>query len=76
MGMETTPKNVVRIDSNCEEITMNAIPNLVQAENDEDFESAKSDLMKQLEGAGVKDSVKWWTDGWKDAKKGIEDLSK
>ena len=76
MGMETTPKDIVRIDSNCEEITMNAIPNLVQAKTDEEFESAKADLMKELEGAGVKDSVKWWSDGWESAKKGIEELRK
>ena len=29
MGLPTTPKNIVRIDSNCEEITMSAIPSLV-----------------------------------------------
>ncbi len=32
--------------------------------------------MKELEGAGVKDSVKWWSDGWESAKKGIEELRK
>ena len=74
MGMETTPKNIVRIDSNCEEITLNEIPNLVQAETDEEFEAAKADLMEKLQGAGAEESVEWWINAWDEAKKSIEEL--
>lgn len=72
MALEITPKNIVRIDSNCEEITMNAIPSLVQAETDEEFEAAKADLLEQLKGASVEESIEWWMQAWKDAKTGIE----
>ena len=74
MALETTPKNIVRIDSNCEEITMNAIPNLVQAETDEEFVAAKAALMEELKGAGVEESVEWWTNAWKAAKAEVEKL--
>ena len=74
MGMETTPKNIVRIDSNCEEITLNEIPNLVQAETDEEVEAAKADLMEKLQGAGAEESVEWWINAWDEAKKSIEEL--
>lgn len=74
MGMETTPKNIVRIDSNCEEIVMNALPNLVQAETEEEFESAKAALMEELKNAGAEESVEWWTNAWKEAKEAIEGL--
>mgnify|MGYP005783605459 CR=1 FL=1 len=74
MGLETTPRDIVRIDSNCEEITLNAIPNLVQAETDEEFEAAKAALMEELKGAGAEQSVEWWTNAWNDAKEAIEGL--
>ena len=41
MCLEITPKNITRIDSNCIELTENALPGLVQAESDEAFQSAK-----------------------------------
>lgn len=74
MGMDTTPKNIVRIDSNCEEITMNALPNLVQAETDEEFQAAKADLLAELKGAGAEESVEWWTSAWEAAKTAIEEM--
>ena len=76
MGLPTTPKNIVRIDSNCEEITMSAIPSLVQAASDEEFEAAKADLIAQLKDAGAEESVEWWTNAWTEAKTTIEVMTK
>ena len=76
MGLATTPKNITRIDSNCEEIAMSAIPNLVQAESDEEFEAAKADLLAQLKDAGAEESVEWWSNAWAEAKTTIEGLNK
>lgn len=76
MGLPTTPKNIVRIDSNCEEITMSAIPSLVQAASDEEFEAAKADLIAQLKDAGAEESVEWWTNAWAEAKTTIEGMTK
>lgn len=53
MCLEITPKNITRIDSNCIELTENALPGLVQAESDEAFQSAKEALLQQLADAGV-----------------------
>lgn len=74
MGLEIAPKNIVRIDSNCEEITMNAIPNLVQANTDEEFAAAKADLIAQLKDAGAEESVEWWTNAWETSKKALEEI--
>ena len=76
MGLPTTPKNIVRIDSNCEEITMSAIPSLVQAASDEEFEAAKADLIAQLKDAGAEESVELWSNAWAEAKTTIEGMTK
>mgnify|MGYP002793760635 CR=1 FL=1 len=76
MALEVTPKDIVRIDTNCAEIAVNAVPSLIQAETEEDFQAAKADLMEQLKGAGIEDSVKWWMEAWDNAKTGIEELQK
>ena len=76
MGLPTTPKNIVRIDSNCEEIAMSAIPSLVQAASDDEFEAAKADLIAQLKDAGAEESVEWWSNAWTEAKATIEEMTK
>lgn len=72
VALETTPKDIVRIDSNCLEITSNAIPSLVQAKTDEEFEAAKEALLKELKAAGAQESVDWWTAQWTSAKSAME----
>ena len=76
MALEVTPKDIVRIDTNCAEIAVNAVPSLIQAETEEDFQAAKDALMEQLKGAGIEDSIKWWMAAWDNAKTGIEELQK
>lgn len=74
MCLEITPKNITRIDSNCIEITENALPGLVQAESDEAFKSAKEALLQQLADAGVEESVEWWQNAWETSKSAIDKL--
>lgn len=74
MCLETIPKNIVRIDSNCTEIITNALPSLVQAKSDKEFASAKESLMQQLEDANVETSVKWWQEAWETSRTAIEKL--
>lgn len=74
VAMETTPRNVVRIDSNCVEITQNAIPGLVMAKTDAEFAAAKAALMQELEAAGVQESVDWWTTQWTQAKDTVQNI--
>lgn len=76
MCLETIPKNIVRIDSNCVEITKTALPNLIQAESDEAFAAAKENLLQQLEDASVEESVEWWMNAWEESKTAIEELTK
>ena len=74
MCLETIPKNIVRIDSNCIEITKNALPGLIQADSDEAFASAKEALLQQLSDASVKESIDWWQKAWDTSKSAIESL--
>lgn len=74
MCLEITPKNITRIDSNCIEITENALPGLVQAESDEAFKSAKEALLQQFADAGVEESVEWWQNAWETSKSAIDKL--
>ncbi len=74
MCLETTPKDVVRIDSNCTEIVTKALPSLVQAKTDKEFTDAKEALMQQLKDANVETSVKWWQEAWKTSKAAVEKL--
>lgn len=66
--------HITRIDSNCIEITENALPGLVQAESDEAFKSAKEALLQQLADAGVEESVEWWQNAWETSKSAIDKL--
>ncbi len=74
MCLVATPKDIVRIDSNCVEIVKNALPGLVQAESDEAFAAAKEALLQQLEDAGVKESIEWWQNAWEESKGSIDKL--
>lgn len=74
IGLETTPKDIVRIDSNCTEITTKAVPKLVQAKDDAEFDKEKAALLKDLKAAGVEKSIDWWTKAWESATKGVESL--
>lgn len=75
MALEIAPKDITRIDSNCEEITVRAIPALIQAEDEEAFNAAKASLMAELEAANVQESVNWWMESWETAKAGVESLA-
>lgn len=74
--LETIPKNITRIDSNCVELTKTALPDLIQAESDEAFAAAKENLLQQLEDASVEDSIEWWTSAWEEARTAIEEINK
>ena len=73
-GMEIVPSDIGRIDSNCEQITINAIPGLVQAKTEEEFLAAKEALMAELKAAGAEDSIAWWTQAWNTAKEAVEKM--
>ncbi len=76
MCLETTPKDILRIDSNCEEIAINAIPSLVQANSDEEFAAAKAKLLEDLKNANAETSVEWWQNAWETSKSAVEQLGK
>ena len=53
---------------------MNALPDLIQAEDDAAFAAAKEKLINQLKDAGAQDSVDWWLSAWETTLKGLENI--
>lgn len=76
MCMPAAPKDITRIDNNCVELVINALPSIVQAENEEAFNKAKEQLIADLKGADVETAIEWWTTNWNDAKKAVDEISK
>lgn len=74
MVIEAAPKNINRIDSNVEEITMNAVPSLVMAETDEEFAAAKEALLAELKAADVETSIAWWKEAWATACTALDNM--
>lgn len=71
--MDVIPDDIKRINSNCDEIAVNMVPDLVMA-SEEDFPQVKETLLQELEGAGVKDSIDWYMDAWNRAKESVDSL--
>lgn len=74
MVIKAAPKDINRIDSNVEETTIKALPGLVMAKTDAEFEAAKAKLMEDLKSANVEKSIKWWKDSWAEARKALETM--
>lgn len=73
--MPATPQEITRIDSACEELVMNTIPQLVTAASQEEFDSAKEALLKNMQDLGAEESAQWWNTEWSKAKDFCESIS-
>ncbi len=71
--MESAPQDITRIDNNVVEIVTNAIPYLVQAEDESAFNTVKEKLMSDLKAADIDTAVQWWTDTYQKAKDKVEE---
>ena len=74
MVIQAAPKDINRIDGNVEEITIKALPNLVMAKSDADFDAAKAKLMEDLKAANVEKSVNWWKENWNTAVSNLDSM--
>ena len=61
-------------DGNVEEITIKALPSLVQAKTDAEFDAAKAKLMADLKAANVEKSVSWWKENWNTAVSNLDSM--
>lgn len=73
--MPATPQDITRIDNACEELVMNTIPQLVTAATQEEFDSAKTEMLKEMKELGAEKSVEWWSTEWEKAKAFCESIS-
>lgn len=73
--MESAPQDITRIDNNVAELVTNAIPDLVQAEDDAAFEEAKEKLLEDVKAANIETAVEWWTENYNNAKAAVAELS-
>jgi hypothetical protein len=66
--LPAAPQNVQRIDTACLDIMVKAIPRLVLATDDGEFESLKTQLQRDLQNAGIQTSIDWYMAAEKDIK--------
>ena len=74
MVIQAAPKDINRIDGNMEEITIKALPNLVMAKTDAEFDAAKAKLMEELKAANAEKSVNWWKENWNTAVSALDGM--
>lgn len=72
--MPSVPQDITRIDGNVNEIVMNALPSLVQAQDDAAFEAAREKLIADVKAANVEQSLKWWQDSTKTALEEVKSM--
>jgi ABC-type glycerol-3-phosphate transport system substrate-binding protein len=66
--MPAPPQNIQRIDAACLDIMVRAIPRLVLATDDGEFESLKAQVQRDLQNANIQTSINWWMAAEKDVK--------
>ena len=74
MVIQAATKDINRIDGNVEEITVKALPSLVMAKTDAEFDAAKAKLMEDLKAANVEKSVNWWKENWNTAVNNLDNM--
>ena len=57
----STPTEISRIDNNCREIVYRALPDLVLAANQEEYDAVYAQVQADLKDAGIDESMAWWT---------------
>jgi ABC-type glycerol-3-phosphate transport system substrate-binding protein len=66
--MPAPPQNIQRIDAACLDIMVRAIPRLVLATDDAEFESLKAQVQRDFQNANIQTSIDWWMAAEKDVK--------
>ncbi len=56
-----TPADISRIDTRCTDIMIKAIPNLVLAADQAEYDRIKEETLAELEAADIQTSIEWWT---------------
>ena len=74
MVIQAAPKDINRIDGNMGEITIKALPSLVMAKTDAEFDAAKTKLMEELKAANAEKSINWWKETWNTAISELESM--
>lgn len=57
-----TPADISRIDTRCTDIMIKAIPNLVLAADQAEYDRIKEETLAELEAADIQTSIQWWTE--------------
>ena len=55
-----TPADISRIDTRCTDIMIKAIPNLVLAADQAEYDRIKEETLAELEAADIQTSIEWW----------------
>lgn len=73
-GFSDPPMDIKRIMDECSQICQNAMPELVMAETDEEYEAAKQNVLSQLEAAGEPTAWAWAEELFNDVKEDMKPI--
>ena len=62
--LDVIDEDIARIDAACLKIAIQAIPKLVTAASDAEFEAVKADVLKSMEAAGAYEAQEFYTNYW------------
>lgn len=70
--LPSAPQDITRIDTRCIDIMVKAIPNLVMAVDQAEYEKIQQETLEAMEKAGVRTSMEWWANQEKTLKEFLE----
>ncbi|MBD2871367.1 type 2 periplasmic-binding domain-containing protein [Paenibacillus arenilitoris] len=76
IGIGGAPSDISRIDAKMDEIATKAIPTLVMAKNDEEFNAARDKFIKDINAAGADKAWQWWQQQWNASREYVMSVDK
>lgn len=76
IGIGGVPSDISRIDAKMDEIATKAIPTLILAKNDEEFNAARDKFIKNINAAGADTAWQWWEKQWNASKEYVMSVDK
>ncbi|WP_435170614.1 hypothetical protein [Paenibacillus glycanilyticus] len=76
IGIGGVPSDISRIDAKMDEIATKAIPTLILAKNDEEFNAARDKFIKNIKAAGADTAWQWWEKQWNASREYVMSVDK
>ena len=73
LPLPSPPDDIMFIDSNLDIIAVKAIPKLVKAKDNAEYQEVQAKMLDDMKAAGIEDSEKWWFDTYYQLLQGYKD---